>query len=704
VRLSTPIILPQVSIHRLDSQGVLLAGAEFSRPLTILVKADANENWHEQDINMHLYPNPVEFQTDAENLQITVTFHPSFHEVITGTTNKGELECMSGVLSQVSNILGHFGGEDLFRLFSDNIPGMINKHLENPYKKKILALHIGTNPQFLPGNYSKFREVQDADRGPLLDELGEHLTGNLKLREGLIPKESVVDVLNQSVSYYFSQLQSIIRTLSWDHLLEFLVSHHEAIVSEQAFRKITISTHIACFGDSKEMTRQILEEMPKLNDAALSCRFLIEYVATVPPSGVRPISQSVYDKLLALASEIISRGQESDYAKYQLFDVQLSMLPSGRLGFTNQTEYKKALMSFMMPRSREEMDDASRNFDYWWRPQPNAKQKEKSKYVEEFDLAFMEEFGFELTDLSILISTLEDIGVDLDQDLQLKMVEKKQLIAKIKDETKWEENKINALIEFLSLQPRNDFMAVSDGFQKSDVFPWRLSRGLSYMRRPLIVVKRDGEQFICWGARHLFDSFSYILQMSTSGRLQTKYRSPSMKKWIGAHHKEDGLGFNTKVAESVKYLPESIVRTQVKKFGSKRLELSGKELGDIDVLLLLSKIKTIVSIECKDILIARTPFEMRSELDELFVDDENNPATTTKHKRREKWVRDNLEFVLSVHNIPHKGSWKIESLLVVSDELITPYFYKTTIPVYSFLRFKEDYLPNLEHKIKKKAE
>jgi hypothetical protein len=152
--------------------------------------------------------------------------------------------------------------------------------------------------------------------------------------------------------------------------LEYLVSHHEAIASEQAFRKINISTHIACFGDSKEMTRQIVEGVPKLNDAALSCRFLIEYIATVPPSGIRPISQSVYDKLLALASEIISRGQESDYAKYGLFDVQLSILPSGRLGFTNQTEYKKALMSFMAPRSREEIADASRNFDYWWRPQP----------------------------------------------------------------------------------------------------------------------------------------------------------------------------------------------------------------------------------------------------------------------------------------------------------------------------------------------
>jgi hypothetical protein len=223
------------------------------------------------------------------------------------------------------------------------------------------------------------------------------------------------------------------------------------------------------------------------------------------------------------------------------------------------------------------------------------------------------------------------------------------------------------------------------------------------MRRPLInVIKEGNEQYISWGARHLFDSFSYILQMSTSGRLQTKYKSPGMKKWIGVSHKEDGMEFNAKVAEVTKYLPESIVKIQVKKFGSTRLELFGKELGDIDVFLLLPKIKTIVLIECKNILIARTPFEMLSELNELFVDSENNTATVTKHKRREKWVKDNLDFVLSVHNISRKGIWKVESLLVVSDELITPYFYKTTIPVYSFLRFREDYLPRLHHKLARK--
>jgi hypothetical protein len=357
-----------------------------------------------------------------------------------------------------------------------------------------------------------------------------------------------------------------------------------------------------------------------------------------------------------------------------------------------------------MPRSREEIDDASRNFDYWWRPRPTAEPKEKSKYIEEFDLAFTEEFGFELTDLSKLISVLTDIEVDLDQNLQLKVIEKKELISKIKAETKWTDNIINTMLEFLSLHPRNDFMKIPVGYQKSDVFPWRLSRGLSYMRRPLInVIKEDGDQYICWGTRHLFDSFSYILQMSTSGRLQTKYRSPKMKKWIGISHKEEGAEFNVKVAETTKkYLPDAITRFQVKKFGSVRLELSGKELGDIDVFLLLPRIKTIVLIECKNLLIARTPFEMRSELDELFVDKESNVATTTKHKRREKWVRDNLELVLSAYNIPRKGMWKIESLVVVSDELITPYFHQTEIPVYSFLRFREDYLPKLHSKLSRK--
>ena len=87
---------------------------------------------------------------------------------------------------------------------------------------------------------------QDADRALLLDELGEHLRSNLKLKEGLISKEAIVYTLNQSVSYYFLQLQTIVWTLSSNNLLEYLVSHHEAIVSEQAFRKITVVCQILC--------------------------------------------------------------------------------------------------------------------------------------------------------------------------------------------------------------------------------------------------------------------------------------------------------------------------------------------------------------------------------------------------------------------------------------------------------------------------
>lgn len=143
----------------------LLSGAEFARPLTILVKANPNEDWRDYDRNVRQSPDSVEFQTNAENLQITVIFHPSFHQVITGVTNAGELDCMKGILSQVANVLGHFGGEVISEFFLDGIPTIINKHLEQSYKKKILALHVGTNPQFLPGNYSKFRGIQDAVGG-----------------------------------------------------------------------------------------------------------------------------------------------------------------------------------------------------------------------------------------------------------------------------------------------------------------------------------------------------------------------------------------------------------------------------------------------------------------------------------------------------------------------------------------------------------
>jgi hypothetical protein len=355
----------------------------------------------------------------------------------------------------------------------------------------------------------------------------------------------------------------------------------------------------------------------------------------------------------------------------------------------------------MSSRSREETDDSIKNFDFWWRPNSQTNKPAISQYLQEFYNVFLDEYGISLAELSTLVSKLEDFSEDFSDGSQLIKFKKNELITKISVLTEWSEQNIERLLDFLSLKPRQNFLEVPPGLSKTDVYPWRMSRELSYARRPIMELKTDDQIYFCWGKRHLYDAFTYIVYGSFGGWLKPYYTSESMQKWLGKKHNEDGKEFTNKVKQISENINGSIIRSEVKKFGAIRLGHPGNDLGDIDVLIVLPRIKSIILIECKNLLVARTPIEMKRELESLFIDTNKSLSTISKVVKRQKWVHDNLKIVLSSLNIDQRGKWEVNSLIVTSDELVSPYFFESSLEVISYLRYIEDYLPTIEDRILK---
>ncbi len=213
------------------------------------------------------------------------------------------------------------------------------------------------------------------------------------------------------------------------------------------------------------------------------------------------------------------------------------------------------------------------------------------------------------------------------------------------------------------------------------------------MRRPLLMVTQNDKNFIYWGVRHLFSSFDYLLQSTVSGRLQDDFHSKEMREFLGNIHTKEGEEFNNQVYIAISNIPGVVVGKKVKKIGKIRIGAPGNDLGDLDVLAFFPKTKTILVIECKDLEIARNAIEISRELKALLIDNFHNESTITKHLRRVEWVKNNLALVLKAYGINGYMKWRIEPLLVVSSEMITPHFYKASIPVFSFSRFISEYLP-----------
>lgn len=622
--------------------------------------------------------------------RIAITFNSPVYDLLNAPTNSGEIHCMCILLNDLCTFFRKIGWEKTANRLQRFLPEIQKKYGGHPTQKKIIVLDPSIHPQLLPGNPIGFRKVQDADQEMLLDDLAQFLGTELHLTIGPIPKEQHSAILNSIVTYYFQELTQIVRDLDPKHTLYFLVTHYEAVVYERAYLRLTLPTQQACFGEYAESTKHISQHIRDIDEAAVSCRFLIELVAATPPQGNQPISFTTYDRMMALASEIIARGDQSDMARYGLFDFQFEILASGRLGF-NRSDHHDRYDAFQKLRAQEEVEYASRTFPSRWKERIPVDPDHMSPDQQEINSVFESEFGISLLDISRFVSELGNISIDMDDGHQMKSMEFRLLVKELAIVTGWTEDKVIRIIDFLSLKTRPNFMEPPTPYRKTDVYPWRMSRGLSYLRRPLVIVEINKQSVVCWGVRHLFSAFEYLLNATLSGRLQDYYKSLEMQQYLGRIHTEEGKKFNQHVCSLFKQIPEAVVEQQVKKIGSNRVG-DLQDLGDIDVLAILTRHKTIFVVECKALEIARNSVEMSWEAEELF-NTAKPGSTASKHLMRTAWIQKNLGSVLSQFTIPQRGKWSVKALLITSESMITPQFYSPAFQVMSINQFCNEFLP-----------
>jgi hypothetical protein len=144
-----------------------------------------------------------------------------------------------------------------------------------------------------------------------------------------------------------------------------------------------------------------------------------------------------------------------------------------------------------------------------------------------------------------------------------------------------------------------------------------------------------------------------------------------MKTVLSKINDKRGARFNDKVFDLFEQKSNLIVKKNIKKIGKKHIRDSNKlDLGDIDVLVIDPKKRLVEVVECKDLALARTPNEMRTELENLFEGGRHR-SIVERHHRRTEWVRVHLKEILlwlEIRSEPPK-KWKVRPLIVVDIEL-----------------------------------
>ena len=604
---------------------------------------------------------------DPAERVLRLSLVPGMSTLFDSADNRGERALMQFVLEGLGKLLLTSQQSDFT---PEAIMVILDRHIPLGLKKWLLYNQVNAAPDFDPRSLSPYRKVQEADRNDLLDELADSLNAE-GLTHGPILQPRRTDVLNAAVAFYYRELARLVASLSPEDLLEFLIAEQEATVHELSHRELTIPTQLACFSSVPGMVVRLSVELPELAEAAVAGRFLIEYVAARPPKGVRPISLSVYDRLLALASHLTSFGFASDLIHFQIAEIALEILPSGRLSIDHE-QYVKALAAYLPDMLTSAIELATETFAQRWSGEESEEDAPADQHVRpELDEAARAEFGCSFTDVQRFLAGAFVISEDLDpSNVCLRYDE---FLDRQVNYLGWSKEQVASVLDHLTLTPRMEFLSPPAPYRREDTYPWRYNRRLSYVRCPFVFRRRDDRTEILWGNRHLYRAALTLLRLCLSGRFQAS--SQEMKRVMGTILHHEGKAFNDAVVAALKGNPELIVASRVKDIGDLP--------GDIDVLVADPARRRLGILECKDFAMARMPHEIDFELKKLF---EGKHGEQTMIEKRADWARmhvDDLLNWLGLSGVEHTNRWRVEPLIVISQELLSPYLRRSPIPIVS---------------------
>ncbi len=625
--------------------------AERADQLRLLTQLPPEENWERQQTP----PADGPVCTVAPNRstgELIVSVLPALSVALLSGDNRGERELVLGILRGLRQLLP-LRHQDL--LSEERVAPALEQHAPLGQKKKFFTIDAASNPSLHPSpGLPDERPIQEADQELLLDDVGESLIRN-GWPVGAVAPDHRDKLLQEAVEYLYGRFQSLVASLSSRGLLEWLIAHHEKITREWAFLRLTLPTRIACFDNEEEVLSELRTQLPAASHLRLASRFVIEYVAARPPSGIRPMSRSVYDELIALAAEIVNFGSLSDLCHFQIEDIRWSILESGRLG-RDARRYIATRQQYLDSHSLGQVHRAREGFGGHW----VKRDRQSDELQDRINAAMVAEVGVGFTDIMDVLGVAITMGLENGDAVSRCLAER--FIQRVRDELRFTEEKVRKVLGLLTLEPRDDYLNPS-GFRREATYPWRLDRPLSYVRRPFVVRKTDQGQDLLWGFRHADQVGRYLIDAWLYGRI--KAQSQEMKKLVSQLHNERGKEFNDKVADALEEHPGLIVKRRVAKIG--KVELP----GDIDVLVAIPEKRRLRVIECKDLEPARMPHEIGAELLKIFKG--RKKSAIEKHLGRLEWVQAHPEEVLEFLGCNDGGTWKAEALFVTDTELLTPF-------------------------------
>ena len=495
-------------------------------------------------------------------------------------------------------------------------------------KKKLTIFNTIRDARQVDKNLGRTGFLQPYHINRLLDELVGSLDGHSGSKLGEIKKKSQkLKVLSQLI---FQTLVPKLRVLTdvadSESLLSILIGRYEKFVHKKKAQEINVATVKYTYPDAykDKYLPEFKDDQGKLAESSIAYRCLIEFVCAEQRTGTTVISNEVIDEMLAIMACIVDLGIIHDEIYFELSDDNLAILPSGRIGF--QRSFKSDIvLPYTSTKLDQSIEGIHEDFDDHFKVEDVAITASKTTLDlrNKVNDAYLEAYSFSLEDLINFMISLSNVGIR--QTTAFSVMRQNEIIKKIsEDHAELNSEKISKMIDLLSMTDRGNALTVPDGIDNYDASPWRFNRLLSYISKPLIVIKdNSGEQDrkIYFGSRHLVDAAEQIEIKIFEGRIRDEKLSGIKGHML---HRKGSL-FNKAVAKLL------CADSHLDIFEEVNLP---EELGDIDVVVVDKINKRLYLLEAKSVTPSKIAKEMAEERDRFFGSIKEGIGWIEKHYKR----------------------------------------------------------------------
>ncbi|MXX02696.1 MAG: hypothetical protein F4Z49_02860 [Gemmatimonadetes bacterium] len=518
--------------------------------------------------------------------------------------------------------------------------------------------------------------LQKHNKKPVMLAPEDFAFAKLKLSEGCLPSDDVSNLdsrsacnsfLNKVVAKIWSQIRSRLKTLDRASVLRNLLYVHEYILHVRNRWRRTANAVQARFGPDDVVHDTVHEREGMRSITDLATRTILEMaICECPESGGDLLSKEQLDELIAKAALMHEVAAHSDGIKNKLINPPIELHQNG--SYSIEHEFINTVIEpFLKAYATDDFGEAASKYHTQYQNRPSVKPVEEL-YPEDFIEAFETEFDIPLQDTVEGFAEIFELAKDYNQ------IVVKTTLGEIRNRLTsnrgFSETKTNAFISAFSLFHRPKWDSTLPGMTNRDIQPWRYSRRMSMVFKPILVFGKQDTDVVIFGVGTLQLGFHYLLYCIEEGYLpQEFFSSDTMRSFIGGITDRKGHDFTVTVAEHLStngwQTRTEIPMTQIG---------ASSDFGDIDVLAWKPN-GAILIIECKRLRLARTVAEI-SEICRRFRGEAKDELF--KHMRRVNWIETNPSRLNTIIGMPVKPN-QIDQRLITN--IPVPMRFLSNLPI-----------------------